>query len=138
MPAGRPRKPVENHRKTGTYRKDRHGSNLALVEAVNPLPHEVTAADAFSQVMAGGVAWLARTDAPALALLRSMLDEREDLRDLTVKGSPESRKQLRELDRQIISLLSNLGFDPAARARLGLAEVKAKSVLESLREKRSD
>ena len=133
---GRPRKPVESLKRTGTYRKDRHGSNLALVDAVAPLPHEVTAADAFAQVMADGVAWLARTDAPALALLRSMLEEREGLRDLAFQGSAESRKQLRELDKQIVGLLSNLGFDPAARARLGLAEVKAQSVLEQLRQKR--
>ena len=133
---GRPPKPVESHKRTGTYRKDRHGSNLALVDAVVPLPHEVTAADAFAQVMADGVAWLARTDAPALALLRSMLEEREGLRDLAFQGSAESRKQLRELDKQIVGLLSNLGFDPAARARLGLAEVKAQSVLEQLRQKR--
>lgn len=133
---GRPPKPVESHRKTGTYRKDRHGSNLALVEPVAALPHEVSAADAFDQVMADGVNWLARTDAPALALLRSMLDEREGLRDLAFQGSNESRKALRDLDKQIVGLLSNLGFDPAARARLGLAEVKAKSVLEQLRDKR--
>ena len=133
---GRPPKPVESHRKTGTYRKDRHGSALALVEPVQQLPHEQTAYDAFSQVMLDGVGWLARTDAPALALLRSQLEEREGLRDLAFQGSSEARKQLRELDKQIISLLSNLGFDPAARARLGLAEVKAKSVLEQLREKR--
>jgi phage terminase small subunit len=87
--------------------------------------------------MADGVNWLARTDAPALALLRSMLEEREGLRDLAFQGSNESRKALRDLDKQIVSLLSNLGFDPAARARLGLAEVKTKSVLEQLREKRT-
>ena len=134
--AGRKPKPVEAHKRTGTYRKDRHGSNLALVEPVEQLPHEQTAYDAFSQVMADGVGWLARTDAPALALLRSQLEEREGLRDLAFQGSAEARKQLRELDKQITTLLSNLGFDPAARARLGLAEVKAKSVLEQLREKR--
>jgi len=135
--AGRKPKPVEAHKRTGTYRKDRHGSNLALVEPVEKLPHEQTAHDAFEAVMGDGVGWLARTDAPALALLRSQLEEREGLRDLAYQGSAEARKQLRELDKQIIGLLSNLGFDPAARARLGLAEVKAKSVLESLREKRS-
>lgn len=134
--AGRKPKPVEAHKRTGTYRKDRHGSNLALVEPVEQLPHKQTAHDAFEFVMGDGVGWLARTDAPALALLRSQLEEREGLRDLAYQGSAEARKQLRELDKQIISLLSNLGFDPASRARLGLAEVKAKSVLESLREKR--
>ena len=134
--AGRKPKPVEAHKRTGTYRPDRHGANLALVEPVEQLPHEQTAFDAFSQVMADGVGWLARTDAPALALLRSQLEEREGLRDLAFQGSTEARKALRELDKQITTLLSNLGFDPAARARLGLAEVKAKSVLEQLREKR--
>lgn len=134
---GRPPKPVESHRRTGTYRKDRHGSNLALVEAVDQSPYELSAADAFESVMADGVGWLARTDAPALALLRSMLEEREGLRDLAFQGSNESRKALRDLDKQIISLLANLGFDPASRARLGLAEVKTKSVLEQLREKRT-
>ena len=134
---GRPPKPVESHRKTGTYRKDRHGANLALVEAVDRSPYELTAADAFESVMSDGVGWLARTDAPALAMLRSMLEEREGLRDLAFQGSNESRKALRDLDKLIISLLSNLGFDPAARARLGLAEVKTKSVLEQLREKRT-
>jgi hypothetical protein len=134
---GRPAKPVEAHKRTGTYRKDRHGAALALVEPVDRLPHEATAAEAFAQVMADGVAWLARTDAPALALLRSMLEERDGLHSLAMQGVPESRKQLRDLDKQLISLLSNLGFDPAARSRLGLAEVKTKSVLESLREKRS-
>ena len=134
---GRPPKPIEAHKRTGTYRKDRHGAALALVEPVASLPHEVSAADAFAQVMADGVSWLARTDAPALALLRSMLEEREGLHSLVGQGVPESRKQLRELDKQIMGLLSQLGFDPAARSRLGLAEVKTKSVLESLRDKRS-
>ena len=134
---GRPPKPVEAHRRTGTYRKDRHGANLALVESVDRSPYELSAAEAFESVMSDGVNWLARTDAPALALLRSMLEEREGLRDLAFQGSNESRKALRDLDKQIVSLLSNLGFDPAARARLGLAEVKTKSVLEQLREKRT-
>ncbi len=135
MTRGRPRKPTEAHKKLGSYRADRHSSSLALVPAADALPHEFTAADAFAQVMADGVVWLARTDAPALALLRSMLEEREGLRELALNGAPECRKHLRDLDKQIIGLLSNLGFDPAARARLGLAEVKTKTKLEALREK---
>jgi len=83
---GRPPKPVESHRRTGTYRKDRHGANLALVEAVDRSPYELSAADAFESVMADGVNWLARTDAPALALLRSMLEEREGLRGFGFPG----------------------------------------------------
>ena len=134
--AGRKRLPVEELKRRGTYRADRHGTNLAVVDPAGPVDDR-SPADAFDQVLADGVHWLARTDAPALALLRSLLDEREPLRVDAVAGSSEARKHLRDLDKQIISLLGQLGFDPASRARLGLAEVKAQSVLEKLREKQS-
>ena len=65
-----------------------------------------------------GVSWLARTDAVTLALLRSMLEEREPLRVDAVAGSTESRKALRDLDRQIAGLLSSLGFTPTDRTRM--------------------
>ena len=107
------------------------------IEPVEPLPHEVTPADAFAQVMEQGVAWLGRTDAPSLALLRSMLEERDELRATAIAGSTEARKHLRDLDKQIIGLLGNLGFDPASRSRLGLAEVKTQSKLEDLRARQS-
>jgi hypothetical protein len=48
------------------------------------------------------------------------------------EASSESRRQLRELNKEISEWLSMLGFDPAARSRLGLAEVKAQSVLEKM------
>jgi hypothetical protein len=48
------------------------------------------------------------------------------------------RRGLRELDRQIVSNLSLLGFTPSDRARLGVAEVKAKSKLEELMERRAN
>jgi hypothetical protein len=52
------------------------------------------------------------------------------------ESSTEARKQLRELNKEISDWLSVLGFDPSARARLGLAEVKAMSKLEDLRARR--
>jgi len=134
---GRPPKAIEEHKRTGTYRQDRHGVALAVVEPVDLAPYQQTAAEAFAAVMADGVAWLARTDAPALALLRSMLEEREGLRDAAMAGSTEARKMLRDLDKQLVSLMSELGFNPAARSRLGLAEVKTQSKLEELRAKQA-
>jgi hypothetical protein len=134
--AGRPPKPLEQHKRTGTFNPTRHGQKSALAVVVEPVdraPFELTAAEAFAAVMQDGVAWLARTDAPSLALLRSMLEEREDLREAAVAGSTEARKMLRDLDKQVMSLLSQLGFDPASRSRLGLAEVKTQSKLEELR-----
>ena len=130
-------KPIEQHRKAGTFRGDRHGTSLAVVEPVSVAPHEVTVAEAFAQVMADGVSWLARTDVPALSMLWSMMQEREPLRVDAMAGSTEARKHLRDLDKQLLGLLGDLGFNPAARARLGLAEVKAQSKLEELRERQA-
>lgn len=132
-----PRKPNELLKRQGTFRPDRHGPRTALaaVEPAPMMPHEAEPHDVFAQVMADGVAWLGRTDLPALAMLRSQLEERAPLRADALAGSTEARKQLRDLDKQIISLLSTLGFNPAARSSLGLAEVKAKSKLEELRER---
>lgn len=135
---GRPPKPVEELRRRGTARPDRHGAALAVVAPVEPLPHEFSAAEAFDAVMSGGVHWLARTDAMALALLRSNFQEREELHAAAVAGSTEARKMLRDLDKQLITLMAALGFDPAARSRLGLAEVKAKSKLQELQDRQAN
>ena len=136
--AGRPPKPLEEHKRTGTYNAAKHGAKSALAVAIAPLerlPHELTPAEAFTQVMEDGIVWLGRTDAPSVALLGSLLDERGALREAALAGSTEARKHLRDLDRQVIGLLSDLGFTPAGRSRLGLAEVKTQSKLADLQAK---
>jgi hypothetical protein len=131
---GRPPKPIEEHKRTGTYDASRHnrGTLAVAIEPAPTLPHEVSPRDAFLAVMDAGVTWLGRTDLPALAMLQAMLDERGPLADAVSSGYTD-RKHLRDLDKQIMSLMSELGFNPAARARLGLAEVKTQSKLEDLR-----
>jgi len=140
---GRPPKPLEQHKRTGTWNSTRHGEKKgALIAAVEPIaaaPHEVDPSQVFDEVMIQGAPWFARTDAIRLAMLRQSLEERARLVPVA-EGSTEARKQLRELNKEISEWLSVLGFDPAARARLGLAEVKAASTLEKLKaaaEKRS-
>ncbi len=136
---GRPPKPLEQHKRTGTWNATRHGkrqgAELAAVEPVASEPYEHDAADVFTEIMQAGAPWLARTDAVRLAMLRQSLEERARL-VLVAEASTEARKQLRELNKEISEWLSLLGFDPAARARLGLAEVKAASALEKLQAKR--
>jgi hypothetical protein len=62
-----------------------------------------------------------------------MIDERWNLRVKVMQTDDvRLRRGLRELDRQIISNLSLLGFTPSDRSRLGVAEVKAMSKLEEL------
>ena len=138
MPAGRPPKPVEQKRRTGNPGKRALPSSgsLAVVPAVEPAPLERPAAEIFGQVLSDGVHWLAVTDSPTLVILREQLEEREVLRAIVLEhGRADDRKALRDLEKAIRESLSACGFDPAARTRLGLAEVKAKSKLEEIRDR---
>jgi len=130
---GRPPKPIEAHKRTGTFNATRHKrGSLVLVEPVQIPAEAQPLPDVLQDVLTMGVSWLGRTDALALELLRSMLVEREPLRVDAVAGSTESRKALRDLDRQIAGLLSSLGFTPVDRTRMGVAEVQAVSKLEAI------
>lgn len=133
---GRPAKPLEQHKRTGTWNATRHGKKQgALIAAVEPVasePFEHDAAQVFLEIMETGAPWFARTDAIRLAMLRESLEERARLLPVA-ESSTEARRQLRDLNKEISEWLSMLGFDPAARSRLGLAEVKAASTLEKLR-----
>lgn len=64
-----------------------------------------------------------------------MIDERWNLRIKVMQSDDaKMRRGLRELDKQIVSNLSLLGFTPSDRSRLGVAEVKAATKLEALRQ----
>lgn len=131
---GRPPKPIEQKRRQGTYRKDRdpsHG-NLAAVPAIPVELHDLSTAEAMDRVLDAGVAWIAATDSPKVSLLREAIEDYERLR-----GSGASAKDIREARTEVSRLLGELGFDPTARARLGLAEVKAASKMEELDARRA-
>ena len=84
--------------------------------------------------MGAGSGWFAQTDGIQLSMLRESLEERARLLPVA-ESSTEARKQLRELNREISDWLTALGFNPTARARLGLAEVKAASTIDRLKAK---
>ena len=137
-PNGRPPKPLEQHKRNGTLRADRHGSAaLAVVPAADAQLVGVNGSVAaiLDAVLDRGVHWLAATDAPSIGLLRDLLEERDALRAAVLAGNGD-RKQLRDLDKQVMSLLSQLGFDPAARTRLGLGTVELESKLDQIRRKK--
>jgi hypothetical protein len=81
-----------------------------------------------------GATWISpNTDSELLLMTCEMIDERWNLRVKVMQtDDARLRRGLRELDRQIVSNLSLLGFSPADRSRLGVAEVKAASKLEEL------
>lgn len=139
MPVGRPPKPVEQKRRTGNpgKRKLPGATQLAAVPAIEVAPVDLPPDTTLDAIFDAGRAWLAASDVTAMALLRESLEERAVLRALVMQTqSTDARKALRDLDKQIIGQLSLLGFDPSARSRLGLAEVKAATTLEKLRKSR--
>lgn len=139
--AGRPPTPNEVKKRRGTARADRvpNLGNLAAVPAVAPEPVELKPADALEYVLTAGKIWLAQTDTLALAMLRESIEERAALRAVVIATqSVDARKALRDLDKQILSQMATLGFDPAGRSRLGLAEVKSATKLEQLRRARGE
>ncbi len=128
-----PRKPLEAKRRVGrTLNTDSGGrplptrESLAAVPAVEPEIRHLTPADAMERVLAEGVHWLGQTDGPTLALAR------EALEDYTRARLARDIKLTLAARDQVMKLFSKLGFDPDARARLGLAEVKAQSKVEKI------
>lgn len=106
-----------------------------MAEVVPAVPVE-SPLEVMNRILQVGSRWLGETDAATVAILRQCLEEREAVRPLALAGNSAARKELRELDKQALSILSQLGFDPTSRARLGVAEVKVASTLETLKKKR--
>jgi hypothetical protein len=81
-----------------------------------------------------GARWISpQTDIELLQILCEQLDERAALRLDVLRGAWHERSALRDIDAQIVRALSLLGFTPADRSRLGVAEVQAQTTLQKLR-----
>jgi hypothetical protein len=93
----------------------------------------------WSRVFDEGEIWVSpRLDVTLLERVCRALDRAVVLEEL-FDADPSDRKlvmSINETDRLIMSGLGLLGFSPADRARLGLAEVKRRSKLEELQAKR--
>ena len=138
---GRPPKPIEQKRLIGNPGKRAlpNQNEIVLLPAAETMPEPSRpllkyGREVWDQVWAVGVNWISpNTDVELLLMTCEMIDERWNLRVKVMQSDDaRMRRGLRELDRQIISNLSLLGFTPADRARLGWAEVKTKSKLEEI------
>jgi len=78
--------------------------------------------------------WLKNTDIELLQILCEQLDERDLLRAYVLDNIEawHERAALRSLEKDIRDNMTQLGFTPQARSKLGIQEVKAKSKLEEL------
>ena len=140
MTLGRPTQPIEQKRRRGTLRADRLPANapLATLSTYEAEPEPKTALGEHGLAFwtqAWATPWLSQLSDYWLVLLTAQaLDEREQVR-LALIESPSDRRlraTLRELDKQVISTYSLLGFTPSDRSRLGVAEVKKESKLDEL------
>lgn len=141
-----PPKPLEQKRLTGNPGKralPKEGSLVVIPQVENPEPLRPlgeTGLAFWDEAWGKGQLWLGRTDKWLVQLTAEMLDERESLRESVLanadaEDSWRDRRQLRDLERSIVSNLSLLAWTPVDRSRYGLAEVKAKSKLAEFMEK---
>lgn len=134
-PAGRKPKPTEQKRRTGNPGKRAlpDARTLKPVPAVDSSAVELTPLQALERALGAGSHWLAESDAPTIVLARDALEMYAELRE-DPKAKPSD---VVAAGKWVQSLFGDLGFSPSERSRLGLAEVKAASVLEDLRARRS-
>ena len=147
MPAGRPAKPTEIKRKLGNPGR-RPLPDTSVVQYLEPVvsvpdparPLLKYGREFWDKVWGSGLTWIsANTDAELLLMTSELVDERWNLRVRVMQSNDwRERRALRELDDRIIRNLSLLGFTPADRSKLGVAEVKAISKMEQLKRRANE
>lgn len=159
-PVGRPAKPVESHRLAGNPSKKQlpdaplPGAGLA---AATDVPTPPSLGDdgllLWSHVWRAGKQWLSPdSDQTIITLLCQAQDEHEEIRRLIASGeiaryyttangqmvTHPMVTQLANLRAQMTSWLAAIGFSPADRSRLGLAEVRVRDELDDLVRRRNE
>jgi hypothetical protein len=133
---GHNRKPIERKQRIGnpSGRKLPKPSPVADVVALPtshvPEPHRPLGSQGlrlWQQVWVSGAGWLKQQmDTELVLMLCEATEERTRLR-FRLQERPDSwrdRRALREIDRQIITVLGQIGFTPSERGLLGQGEVK--------------
>ena len=131
---GHNRKPIERKQRIGnpSGRKLPKPSPVADVVALPtshvPEPHRPLGSQGlrlWQQVWVSGAGWLKQQmDTELVLMLCEAVDERTRIRQLLVANQSlwRERRALREIDRQIITLLGQIGFTPSERGLLGTGE----------------
>jgi hypothetical protein len=139
---GRPPKPIEQKRLLGNPGKRPlpKQKDIVLLEPIKTTPKPPRklfdpGLELWNRVWESGIAWISpTTDVDLLMLVCEQMDERFKLRSQVWQSNrSDERAALRRLEQQIVQNLSLLGFSPADRSRLGIAEVRRVSKLEELK-----
>lgn len=144
---GRPPKPLEQKRMLGNPGKRAipKAGTIQILPAIDKIPEPARplgkpGRELWDKVWQTGAAWVSpNTDSEILLMTCEMIDERWNLRAKVLKSEDsKDRRNLNQLTKLIQENLSLLGFTPADRTRLGVAEVKAQSKLEELMARRNE
>lgn len=137
MVRGRPPVPTEVKRRRGTLRVSRTPGPLTIVPALpaSKVGND-TVADALRAI--GAPAWLAQSDEPVLRLAQQLADDHARLRAALDDGFDRNVfAAYIATTKELSACLSKLGLTPSDRSRLGVAEVKARSKLEEIMDRRA-
>jgi phage terminase small subunit len=142
----RPPKPLEQKRLTGrSPGRDSGGRKLPEVSTVVALPMADGVPDPPGDLLLDGqrlwerawgaaITWLSPdSDREAVEQACRLADDLAAARKrYRATTDPSDGRMVKQFDDALAGALSRLGFDPTARARLGVAEVKRASALEQL------
>jgi hypothetical protein len=140
---GRPPKPNEQKRKLGNPGKRPlpDAGEVELLPAAETIPEPPRpllepGRTLWDRTWKSGINWISPvSDIELLLMTCEMLDERWNLRIKVMQSdNMQMARRLDNLSRIIAANLSQLGFTPADRARLGLAEVARQSRLAELKQ----
>jgi hypothetical protein len=145
-PRGRPPIPIEIKRRRGRTTETDSGGRplpksaevvaLPMAEGVPLLPHgiESDGAELWKRIWQQGLTWISPQSDMAAAIEACQVAD--DLavarRRYRATSDPKDAAALASMGRRFDDALSVLGFNPTARSRLGVAEVKRASALQGL------
>jgi hypothetical protein len=146
MTAGRPRKPLEQKRKTGrTMSTDSGGRPLPEIAKVTILPMAegiptppsdlgLQGRELWAKAWDQAITWLSPiSDVKQVEHACKVADDLALAREIyrTTRDAQDGRLVV-ALNKSFIEALASLGFTPVSRSQLGVAEVKRVSALEQL------
>jgi hypothetical protein len=147
---GRPPAPIEHHRRVGrggTKKADGRPLpvlaevvSLPMADGIPPLPVEIEGpgAELWKRVWQDGITWISpKTDmAAVIEACQAADDVAVARRRYRATSGPKDAAALATLGKRLDLALSVLGFNPTARSRLGVAEVRRASALDKLLDRR--
>lgn len=126
--SGRKPKPIERKERLGNPSKRALPKNVVALPSVDPMNVPVPSrplgkygTELWERMWTAGAVWLKPSvDAELMLICCELIDERMVLRGRVAQDPSawRERRGLREIDRQITSLLGDLGFSPTERGNI--------------------